>query len=160
MERNKRWSKEEEQVLLNCIRECDNIAKGVEKASKQLNRSWKACNNRYRIYIPENKKIKTKGKRGKYIKWDKEKEKYLLDYVGKHPNNISLAFEHVANKYNTTSRNVEVRYYIIKKNHSAVFTTIGKKTQSPNTKNIPYDSSKKPEKHSIWSKLKKLLKLN
>ena len=159
MERNKRWSTEEEQVLLDCIRECDNIAAGVEKASKQLNRSWKACDTRYRLYIPKDKKIKTKRKNKKYIKWDKEKEKYLLDYVGKHPNNISLAFEHIANKYNINARTVEHRYYIIKKNHSAVFTTIGKKTQSPNTKNIPYDSSEKHKKHSIWSKLKKLLRI-
>lgn len=159
MERNKRWSKEEEQVLLDCIRECDNIAMGLDKASKQLNRSCKACNTRYKNCIPKNKKIKTKGKRRKYTKWDEEKKKYLLEYIGKHPNNIYLAFEHIANKYNITTAAVEGQYYIIKRNHSAVFTTVGKKTQSPNTKNIPYDSSEKPKKHSIWSKLKKLLKL-
>lgn len=160
MERNKRWSKEEEQVILDCIRECDNITIGIEKASSKLNRSYSACYTRYQYHIPKNKKIKTTGKNRKYIKWDKEKEKYLLECVGKHPNNIGLAFEHVANKYNTTAKAVEIKYYSLKKNHSVVFTTVGKKTQSPNTKNIPYDSSEKPKKHSIWSKLKKLLKLN
>lgn len=159
MERNKRWSKEEEKVLLDCIRECDNIVIGIEKASKTINRSFAACKLRYEKNIPKNKKIKTVGNNRKHMKWDEEKDKYLLDYIGKHPNNIHLAFEHLANKYNTSICSIQNRYYKTKKNHSVVFTTIGKKTQSPNTKNIPYDSLEKPEKHSIWSKLKKLLKL-
>jgi hypothetical protein len=159
MERNKRWSKEEEQALLDCIKECDNIATGLEKASKTINRSFAACKVRYEKTIPKNKKIKTVGNNRKRTKWDKEKDRYLLDYVGKHPNNIFLAFEHIANKYNTTTHAVQQRYYTIRKNYSTVFTTIGKKTHSSNAKNIPYDSSEKPEKHSIWSKLKKLLKI-
>lgn len=160
MERNKRWSKEEEQVILDCIRECDNITAGLEKASKTLNRSYMACKTRYANAISKNKKIKTVGNNRKHTKWDKEKDRYLLDYVGKHPNNIFLAFEHIANKYNTTTHAVQNRYYTIRKNHSTVFTVIGKKTHSPNTKNISYDSSEKSKKHNIWSKLKKLLKLN
>ena len=159
MERNKRWSKEEEQVILDCIRECKNIARGLQKASRDLNRSYKACLFRYQYYIPENKKIKNTGKGRKYTRWNEEKDKYVLDYIGKHPNNLHLSFEHIADKYGTTPDAVCHRYYaILKKNSSYVFTTIGKKTQSLNTKNISYDSSKKSNKHSIWSKLKKLLK--
>ena len=157
-ERNKRWSKEEEQVLLDYIKKHDNITVGLQEAAKELNRSQEACRSRYK-YLSKKTKVKTTGKNRKHIKWDEEKCKYLLDYIGKHPYNLNLAFEHIAEKYNTTSVGVRQRYYMIKKNHSVVFTTIGKKTQSPNTKNIPYDSLEKPEKHSIWSKLKKLLKL-
>ena len=157
MERNKRWSKEEEQVLLDCIRECDNIAVGIGKATKKLDRSYKACLFRYRHYIPKNKQIKTTGNNRKYTKWDEEKDKYAIDYIGKHPNNLYEAFTYIAEKYNTTPHAVQNRYYV-KLKSSVVFTTIGKKTQSPNTKNIPYDSSEKPNKHIIWSKLKKLLK--
>lgn len=162
MERNRRWSKEEEQVLLDCIRDCNNMTEGLQKASKDLNRSYKACLIRYQIHIPKNKKVKDTGKRRrKYTKWNEEKDKYILDYIGKHPNNIHLSFEHIANKYGISPNAVGRRYYaVLKKNPSYVFTTIGKKTQSSNTKNIPYDSSEKPKKHSIWSKLKKLLKLN
>jgi hypothetical protein len=93
------------------------------------------------------------------MKWDKEKLNYLFDCVSKNPNNIGLVFEKVAEKYNITPRWPETNYYRFKKDHQIVFTIIGKKTQSPNTKNIPYDSSEKPKKHSIWSKLKKLLKI-
>ena len=158
MSQNKKWSKDEEQVLLDCIRECDNITIGLEKASKTLSRSFKACQSRYsRIY--KNKKIKTTGKNRIYTRWNEEKDRYLLDYIGKHPNNICLAFEHVANKYNASFRAVEHRYYQIKNNHSAVFTIIGKKTHSPNIKNIAYDSPVKATKHSLWSKIKKLFNI-
>ena len=158
MSQNKRWSKEEEQVLLDCVRECNNVTIGLEKASKILSRSFKACQSRYnRIY--ENKKIKTTGKNRIYTRWNEEKDRYLLDYIGKHPNNIGLAFEHVANKYNTSFRAVESRYYQIRNNHSAVFTIIGKKTHSPNVKNIAYDSPVKAAKHSLWSKVKKLFNI-
>lgn len=160
MERNKRWSKEEEKVLLDCIKKHGNMTIGIQEASKELNRSFLACQTRYYYYIPKDKKLKKTTKRTKYIKWDTEKEKYLFDYVSKNQNNINLAFEHIAKKYETTPSSVRRKYYSLKKNYSVVFTTIGKKTQSPNTKNIPYDSSEKPKKHSIWSKLKKLLKLN
>lgn len=160
MSQNKRWSKDEEQVLLNQIKECDNISIGIYKASKYLNRSVEACRVRYYYHIPKNKKIKNiKKTRSKYIKWNKEKDNYLLDYIGKHPNNIYLAFEHVANKYNITPSAVAHRYYIIKKNHSAVFTIIGKKTHSSNVKNIAYDSPVKAAKHSLWSKVKKLFNI-
>ena len=160
MERNKKWSKEEEKVLLDCVRECDNVSEGLQKASKDLNRSYTACLFRYEYHIPKNKKIKDTGKRRKYTRWNEEKDKYILDYIGKHPNNLHLSFEHIADKYGTTPNAVSNRYYtVLKKSPSYVFTTIGKKTQSPNTKNIPYDSSDKPKRHSIWSKLKKLLKI-
>lgn len=159
MERNKRWSKEEEQVLLDCIRECDNTSIGIQKAVIKLNRSYRACYDRYARYIPKDRRINTSGKHRTHMKWDKEKLNYLFDCVSKNPNNIGLVFEKVAEKYNITPRCVETNYYRFKKGHQIVFTTIGKKTQSPNTKNIPYDSSDKPKKHSIWSKLKKLLKL-
>lgn len=160
MERNKRWSKEEEQVLLDYIKKYGNITIGIQKASKELNRSFLACQARYYYYIPKNKKLKKTTQRTKYIKWDEEKEKYLFDYISKNQNNINLAFEHIANKYNTTPSNIKSKYYVARKKYGVVFTTIGKKTQSTNIKNIPYDSSEKPKKHSIWSKLKKLLKLN
>lgn len=159
MERNKRWSKDEEQVLLEYIKKHGNVTIGLQEAAKKLNRSFMACQTRYYYCIPEDKKLKKTTKRTKRIKWDIEKEKYLFDYISKNQNNINLAFAYIANKYNTTPPSIRNRYYLLKKNHSVVFTTIGKKTQSPNTKNIPYDSSEKPEKHSIWSKLKKLLKL-
>lgn len=158
MERNKRWSKEEEKVLLECIKKHGNVTIGLQEVSKKLNRSFLACQARYYYYIPKDKKLKKTTKRTKRIKWDTEKEKYLFDYIGKNQNNINLAFAHIANKYNTTPNNIKTKYYLLKKNYSVVFTTIGKKTQSPNTKNIAYDSSEKPIKHSIWSKLKKLLK--
>ena len=158
MERNKRWSKEEEKVILDCIREVNNMSVGLQNASKKLNRSYKSCYVRYTQIIPKNKRINTTGNNRKYTRWNEEKDKYAMDYISKHPNNLHTSFEYIASKYNTTPNAVQTRYYTTWIKSSVLFTTVGKKTQSPNTKNISYDSSEKPIKHSIWSKLKKLLK--
>ena len=99
MERNKRWSKEEEQVLLDHINKHGNITIGLQEAAKEINRSFLACQARYYYYIPKNKKLKKTIKRSKYIKWDKEKDKYMFNYISKNPNNLNLAFENIAKKY-------------------------------------------------------------
>lgn len=48
MKRNKRWSKEEEQVLLNCVRENPiNLSKAFREATIELDRPLTSCKNRW-----------------------------------------------------------------------------------------------------------------
>lgn len=45
---NKRWSKEEEQVLLNCVKENpNNLQKAFKLAAIELKRSISSCSNRW-----------------------------------------------------------------------------------------------------------------
>ena len=156
MERNKRWSKEEEQVVIDCIKK-EGVNQGLLTASKKINRSCTACRNRWDIYLKKKVGITPKVKRT-YKKWTKEEIELLKDTISKNPNNIYLCCEQLSEKLDRNPKAIYVEYNKIKKS-SVIFMTVGKKTQSPNTKNIPYDSSEKPKKHSIWSKLKKLLKI-
>lgn len=156
MSQNKRWSKDEELVVIDCIKK-EGVERGLLSASKKIKRSYSACKNRWDYYLKKEVKVIPKGKRG-YKKWTKEEIDLLKDTISKNPNNIYLCCEQLSKKLNRTPRAIYTEYKKLKKS-SVLFMTVGKKTHSSNIKNIAYDSPVKATKHSLWSKVKKLFNI-
>lgn len=154
MSQNKRWSRDEELVVIDCIKK-EGVNQGLLTASTLINRSWSACKNRYDYYLKKEIKIVPKRKRP-YKKWTKEERDLLKDTISKNPNNIYLCCEQLSHQLNRTPRAVYTEYRNLK---SVLFMTVGKKTYSPNVKNIAYDSPVKATKHSLWSRIKKLFNI-
>ena len=154
MSQNKRWSRDEELVVIDCIKK-EGVNQGLLTASTLINRSWSACKNRYDCYLK--KEIKTVPKRKRpYKKWTKDERDLLKDTISKNPNNIYLCCEQLSPRLNRTPKAVYTEYRKLK---SVLFMTVGKKTYSPNVKNIAYNSPVKATKHSLWSKIKKLFNI-
>lgn len=156
MSQNKRWSKDEELVVIDCIKK-EGVERGLLSASKKINRSWKACKNRWNFYLKEKVKAIPKSKQI-HKRWTKEEIDLLKDTISKNPNNIYLCCEQLSEKLNRTPRAIYAEYRQLRKS-SVLFMTVGKKTHSPNVKNIAYDSPVKATKHSLWSKVKKLFNI-
>lgn len=156
MSQNKRWSKDEELVVIDCIKK-EGVERGLLSASKKINRSWAACKNRWEDYLKKKVKTVPKGK-VTHKKWTKEERDLLKDTISKNPNNIYLCCEQLSSQLDRTPRAIYTEYKKLKKS-SVLFMTVGKKTHSPNIKNIAYDSSVKATKHSLWSKIKKLFNI-
>lgn len=154
MSQNKRWSKDEELVVIDCIKK-EGVERGLLSASKKINRSWSACKNRWDYYLKKKVKTVPKGKVSRK-KWTKEELELLKDTISKNPNNIYLCCEQLSRQLDRTPRAVYTEYRNLK---SVLFMTIGKKTHSSNIKNIAYNSSVKATKHSLWSKVKKLFNI-
>ena len=156
MSQNKRWSKDEELVVIDCIKK-EGVERGLLSASKKINRSWAACRTRWTYCLK--KEIQTVPKRKvAHKKWTKAEIDLLKDTISKNPNNIYLCCEQLSKKLNRTTTAIYEEYRRLKKS-SVLFMTVGKKTHSPNVKNIAYDSPVKATKHSLWSKIKKLFNL-
>lgn len=154
MSQNKRWSKDEELVVMDCIKK-EGVNQGLLTASKKIDRSYSACKNRWDHYLKKKVKVIPKGKRI-HKKWTKEEIELLKDTISKNPNNIYLCCEQLSPRLNRTPKAVYTEYRNLK---SVLFMTVGKKTYSPNVKNIAYDSPVKAAKHSLWSKIKKLFNI-
>lgn len=102
MANNKKWTKEEEEILVQAIQaNPHNISEALRTASNTINRSFKACQfHWYAVLSPENK-----------------------------PNKIGISF-----------------------------VSVGPNTIYKNRKNSG-TSTVQPEKSTIWSRIKRLLKL-
>lgn len=157
MSQNKRWSKDEERVVIDCIKK-EGVNQGLLTASKKINRSYTSCKDRWRHYLK--KKVKTvPKKRVKNKKWTKEEIDLLKNTISKNPNNIYLCCEQLSPHLNRTTEAIYEKYRKLRKS-SVLFMTVGKKTYSSNIKNIAYDSPLKPIKHSLWNKVKNLFRKN
>lgn len=154
MSQNKRWSKDEELVVIDCIKR-EGVEKGLLSASKKTDRSYSACKNRWDHCLKKKVKVIPKGKRV-HKKWTKEERELLKDTISKNPNNIHLCCEQLSRQLDRTPRAVYAEYRNLK---SVLFMTVSKKAYSPNAKNIAYDSPVKATKHSLWSKIKKLFNI-
>ena len=156
MSQNKRWSKDEELVVIDCIKK-EGIEEGLLTASKEINRSWAACRARWDYYLKKKVKVVPKSKRT-CKKWTKGEIELLKDTISKNPNNIYLCCEQLSNQLNRSPKAIYLEYMKLRKS-SVLFMTVGKKTYSPNVKNIAYDSPIKATKHSLWSRIKKLFNI-
>lgn len=100
----------------------------------------------------------------KKTKWTKEEEDILVQAIESYPHNIKKACRQAAIKINRTPTACELRWYNIiapinnptKKGVS--FLTVGPKTIYKNRKNSR-NSTIKPEKSTLWTKIKKFISL-
>ena len=100
----------------------------------------------------------------KKTKWTKEEEDILVQAIESYPHNIKEACRQAAIKINRTPIACELHWYNViapinnptKKGVS--FLTVGPKTIYKNRKNSR-NSTIKPEKSTLWAKIKKFINL-
>ena len=97
-------------------------------------------------------------------KWTKEEEKILVQAIQANPHNISEALRTASNTINRSFQACQFHWYAVlspknKPNKIGIsFVSIGPNTIYKNRKNSG-TSTVQPEKSTIWSRIKKLLKL-
>lgn len=93
-------------------------------------------------------------------KWTKEEEEILVQAIQANPHNISEALRTASATINRSFNACQFHWYGVlspknKPDKTGVsFVSIGKHTICKNRKNTT-----KPERYSLWSKIKRLLKL-
>ena len=97
-------------------------------------------------------------------KWTKEEEKILVQAIQANPHNISEALRTASNTINRSFQACQFHWYAVlspknKPNKIGIsFVSIGPNTIYKNRKNSG-TSTVQPEKSTIWSRIKRLLKL-
>ena len=97
-------------------------------------------------------------------KWTKEEEKILVQAIQANPHNISEALRTASNTINRSFKACQFHWYAVlspknKPNKIGIsFVSIGPNTIYKNRKNSG-TSAIHPEKSTIWSRIKRLLKL-
>lgn len=97
-------------------------------------------------------------------KWTKEEEEILVQAISANPHNISEALRTVSATINRSFSSCQFHWYAVlspknKPNKMGIsFVSIGPNTIYKNRKNSG-TSTIQPEKSTIWSRIKRLLKL-
>lgn len=148
---NKKWSKDEELIILDCVKESKTITKGLCAAAIKLKRSYGAVRQRYN-------KI---GNTQSLLFWTEKEDKVLIECVKNHATNITEAFRECSTIINRTVISCHERWYrhLIKK--EVCFATIGKQTKNINRKNVHINTSDNTitTTQMWWRKFLNLIKL-
>ena len=97
-------------------------------------------------------------------KWTKEEEEILVQAIQANPHNISEALRTVSATINRSFNACQIHWYSVlspknKPNKMGIsFVSVGSNTVYKNRKNSG-TSTVQPEKSTIWSRIKRLLKL-
>lgn len=148
----RRWTQEECDILRKIVTE-NTQSEGIEKASIALYRSTQACADKAtRLRLSGNRRI---------LRGDSsDVKKVLKKHISENPNNLQEAFRKTAEECNITPTAINNKWYGLgykeawKNTIGTCFMTVGKR-YTVNSKN-----TKEAKKTNIWTKIKKLFKLN
>lgn len=93
-------------------------------------------------------------------KWTKEEEQFLVQAIKANPLNISKACRETGNKISRTPQACYMHWYYVlsqKNTNTALFILVGKSKVYKNRKNT--NKTITPTKHTLWLRIKQLLKL-
>ena len=148
----RRWTQEECDTLRRIVTE-NTWSMGIRLASITLNRSVQSCTDKAaRLKLSGNRKI---------LKGDPaDVKKVLKKHISENPNNLQEAFRKTAEECNVTTSTISNRWYGVNYKEAwrdtigTCFMTVGRR-YTVNSKN-----TKETKKTNIWTKIKKLFKLN
>lgn len=148
-----KWSKQEEQVLLDAINANSTYDAAFKEASSKLGRTERACRYKWYGYLKPNNKPKSK----KGNNWTPEQDKILSEQI-ELCDTRREAFEEAAKLTGRSVASCAQRWY----NHLSVkkktfFATVSKKSSIKNRTRPSRKVPATPRDENWWKKILKLL---
>lgn len=160
MGRGKKWTKEEDEILVQALKANSLKVDACLQASKQLGRTTQACLRRTQTLRPaEGPNIQKRIVK----RWTEEEDKFFLKAIKNGSYNLQAVFEFVAEELGRTTDSVTSRWYRHLSNPKdsqyagICFISIAENLKLKNRKIWINGYKVEPEKPTLWRRIKKFL---